>query len=317
MDNGSPTSWLPSTSSRSSSRASSKTLSINRNSSPTKQLRNAEPKETEFIRADLRDDPKPRSLDALTTGLERIVGGFEIFPGDLQDDLADEPSVVAWNFGDSVDFEKSQLPDIRTVQKVYNLESRCFQNNHPKSFWNNDVHSRILNWILRDSPAEDDLVDYRCCPTAQIIPEYQPCKPSSKMVDFCICIQPERNSPHYQAIQSLCKYRPTMSINHTDWAVLTKYPIAVSIETKGLNGVVLASSGKIEFLPGIVVMQHHWCFMATALNQSGKAQTFERLPLWETESILGIYKLFISLQRLINWTKDQYWVAFQTSVIGL
>jgi hypothetical protein len=163
------------------------------------------------------------------------------------------------------------------------------------------------------------------------------------MVDYCICIQPEAKSPQYQAIQSLCKYRPAMSINHTDWADLTKYPIAVSIETKGFSigyetallqvatwhsaqwrslhwdtdSDVLAPSKEIEFLPGIVVMQHHWWFVATALDQTGKAQTFERLLLGETESILGIYKLFISLQKLVDWTKDQYWAAFQTSVLGL
>ncbi|PWY91465.1 hypothetical protein BO94DRAFT_533612 [Aspergillus sclerotioniger CBS 115572] len=343
MDNGSPISWLPSTSSRSSSKASSKASKITRNSSPTKQLRNAELEETGFLRADLRNDTKPRSLDALTTGLERIVSGFGILPRDLQDDLADQPSIAAWNFGDSVDFKKSQLPDIRTVRKIYNLASRCFKNNHPESSWNNDVHSRILDWLLRDSPGGDDLIDYRCCLTAQIVPEYQPRKSPSKMVDYCICIQPATNSPQYQAIQSLCKYRPAMSINHTDWADLTKYPIAVSIETKGpsigyetallqvatwhsaqwrslhwdTDGDVLASSGNIDFLPGIVVMQHHWWFVATALNQSGKAQTFERLLLGETESILGIYKLFLSLQRLVNWTRDQYWVTFQTSVLGL
>jgi hypothetical protein len=134
-----------------------------------------------------------------------------------------------------------------------------------------------------------------------------------------------------------------MSINHTDWADLTKYPIAVSIETKGpsigyetallqvatwhsaqwrslhwgTDSDVLAPSREIEFLPGILVMQHHWWFVATALNQNGKAQTFERLLLGETESILGIYKLFISLQKLVDWTRDQYWAAFQTSVLGL
>lgn len=112
-----------------------------------------------------------------------------------------------------------------------------------------------------------------------------------------------------------------MSINHTDWAGLTKYSITVLIETKGpsigyetalLQGAkwhlakwcslhwdtdsdVSAPSKEIKFLPGIVVMQHHWWFMATALDQSDKAQTFERLLLGETQSILGIYMLFISL----------------------
>jgi hypothetical protein len=76
--------------------------------------------------------------------------------------LADQRSIAAWNFGESPQFEKSQLPDIRTVRKIYNLASRCFKNNHPESSWNNDVHSRILDWVLRDGPRADDIVDYRC-----------------------------------------------------------------------------------------------------------------------------------------------------------
>lgn len=87
IDAGPPVSWLPSASSRSSSMASSKASKITRNSSPTKQLRNAELEETGFLRADLRNDTKPRSLDALTTELEKIVGGFGILPRNLQNEV--------------------------------------------------------------------------------------------------------------------------------------------------------------------------------------------------------------------------------------
>ncbi|KAL3444221.1 hypothetical protein BJX65DRAFT_311187 [Aspergillus insuetus] len=96
-------------------------------------------------------------LDALTTEFEKIGSGFRILPKDLQEDLADQCSIAAWNFGESPKFEKSQLPDIRTMRKIYNLASRYFKNNHPESSWNNDVHSPILDWVLRDSPRADDI----------------------------------------------------------------------------------------------------------------------------------------------------------------
>ncbi|KAK7420812.1 hypothetical protein QQX98_002616 [Neonectria punicea] len=177
--------------------------------------------------------------------------------------------------------------------------------------------------------------------SAQIIVEYQPINAPTKMVDYCICIEPKTNSPEYRAIESLCKRRPRKSINHTEWADLTTYPIAVSIETKGpsigYESALLqvatwqsaqwrslrwanegpASSMKLEFLPGIIVMQHHWWFVATSLNEDGKAQTFERLLLGETESILGIYKLSMALQKLVEWARGQHWPAFQTDVMGL
>jgi hypothetical protein len=87
MDSGSPASWLPSTLSRSSSKASPKASKITRNSSLSKQLRNAELEETGFLRADLRNDTKPGLLDALTTELEKIGGGFEILPKNLKEDV--------------------------------------------------------------------------------------------------------------------------------------------------------------------------------------------------------------------------------------
>lgn len=163
------------------------------------------------------------------------------------------------------------------------------------------------------------------------------------MIDYCICIEPEESSPQYRVIESLCKDRPGKSINHTDWADLAKYPIAISIETKGPSigyetallqvatwhsaqwrslhwtqqDSTSAYPRKIEFLPGIIVMQHHWWFVATALNEDGKAQTFERLLLGDTESILGVYKLSMALQKLAEWARAQHWPAFQSDVLGL
>ncbi|KAK7432963.1 hypothetical protein QQZ08_000434 [Neonectria magnoliae] len=291
--------------------ASSKASKLSRNSSPTKQLRNAKLEEMGFLRASLFDDKKPTLLHALTENLRKIGGGFGILPKELQSDLAGDHSIDFWNFGDAPEFETARLPDLSTVQRIYRLAKRCFTNNHPVSSWNNDVHSRVLDWVLRDGPSKDDIVDYRCCLSAQITVDYEPINAPSKMVDYCICIEPEINSPEYRAIESLCKRRPGKSINHTEWADLTTYPIAVSIETAS------ASSMKLEFLPGIIVMQHHWWFVATALSEDGKTQTFERLLLGETESILGIYKLSMALQKLVEWARDQHWPAFQTDVMGM
>ncbi|KAJ6050559.1 uncharacterized protein N7446_010668 [Penicillium canescens] len=326
LDHGVSLPSSPSQSRTSPSLASSKASKISRNLSPTKQLRKAELEET-------------------AEELKMINGGFGILPKELQDELMkDDDSFEFWNFGDRLGLGTTCFPDLSTVRQIYDLARRCFKNNHPESSWNNDVHSRVLNWVLRDGPCKDDIVDYRCCLTAQIAPEYQPINSRSKMVDYCFCIEPKTNSPQYRTIESLCKKRPGKSINHTDWADLTKYPIAISIETKGpsigyetallqvatwhsaqwrslcwakqdMN--LLTFSCQIEFLPGIIVMQHHWWFVATALNEGGKAQTFERLLLGETESLLGIYKLSMALQKLVEWARDQYWPAFQSDVLGL
>ncbi|KAL2810608.1 hypothetical protein BJX63DRAFT_444556 [Aspergillus granulosus] len=223
IDNSFPASWLP------SSMAPSKVSKLTRRSSPTKQLRNVELEETGLLRVDFRNDTKPILLDALTVKLEKIDRGFGILPNRLRDDLANECSIAAWNSGDSLELRKTQLPDIHPMQKIYNLATRCFKNNHLESSWIGPF----------------------------------------KTVDYCICIQPKKNSPQYEAIQSLSKYRPELSINHTDWADLTNL------------GYGTAPLQEIKFLP------------------------------------VGICELVISLQKLVDWTRDKYWPTFQASVLGL
>ncbi|KAJ5117833.1 hypothetical protein N7448_011465 [Penicillium atrosanguineum] len=77
--------------SRTSPSLASKASKISRNSSPTKQLRNAELEETGFSRASLRDDKKPKSLHALAEELKKINGGFGILPKELQDEVRAAP----------------------------------------------------------------------------------------------------------------------------------------------------------------------------------------------------------------------------------
>lgn len=190
---------------------------------------------------------------------------------------------------------------------------------------------------MRDSPGSSHLLDYRCCLTAQILPSYRPENAPSKMVDFCICIQPRPKSRQDDAIQSLCVDRSGLSINHTDWGDLTKYPIAVSIETKGpeqsYDTALLQvatwhasqwrsllwernSESRLGFLLGIIVMKHDWFFVATVRDDNGNARTFERVPMGSTETILGIYKLSIALLRLLQWVRTEYWPAFQVDMLG-
>ena len=85
---------LPSGSQLSSSKASSKAPKIARNSSPTKQLRNAELDRTGFLRASLREHRKPKSLQALVEDLRKIHGGFGILPRDLENEVGPRPPIL-------------------------------------------------------------------------------------------------------------------------------------------------------------------------------------------------------------------------------
>ncbi|KAF5011455.1 hypothetical protein FDECE_2444 [Fusarium decemcellulare] len=325
--------------SQASSITSSKVSKISRNSSSAKRLRVAELRETGSIRASFDDDEEhPISLEPLVQQLRDIDEGYGILPRDLQSDLAGE-RVRPWMFGDKLPFRASDLPDVRIARKIYRLARRCFLENLSESSWNTDVHSKVLEWVLRDSSSSDELLDYRCCSTAEILPEYRPEHAPSKAVDFCICIQPEADSEQHDTIHSLCRNRPAMSINHTDWGDLTKNPIAISIVAKGpeqsydtaLLQVATWHSSQweslcwgrqpfdpidaIEFMAGIIVIKHDWYFVATDLDGKGHARTFERLPLGSTETVLGIYKLSMALLTLLQWARKRYWPAFQSDIL--
>ncbi|KAL4783106.1 hypothetical protein BJX76DRAFT_330959 [Aspergillus varians] len=168
--------------------ASFRASKIPRNISPTKQLRNAEVEETGFLRASIHTSLSPGLLCILVIKLKRVNGGFGILPRDLQDNVRGVPlgnlfylqylaesrlmhsnsqlfyqdSFGIWNFGDSPEVGTTQVPDLRTVFKRFDLANRCFLGNYPESSWNSDVYSRVLDWVLRDGPYKDDLVDYRC-----------------------------------------------------------------------------------------------------------------------------------------------------------
>ncbi|RSL40612.1 hypothetical protein CEP54_016069 [Fusarium duplospermum] len=140
------------------------------------------------------------------------------------------------------------------------------------------------------------MVDFRYCPSAQILPAYKPRDAPSKMVDFCLFIRPECGSPEEQAIKAICHTRSGQSINHTDLGNFCKHPIALSIETKrpgeqGDNAMLqmgtwhsaqwrsLRRRRTIEFLPGLIVQGHAWQFVASILDESGKSLLLETVPL--------------------------------------
>ncbi|EXU94970.1 hypothetical protein X797_011949 [Metarhizium robertsii] len=198
-----------------------------------------------------------------------------------------------------------------------------------------DVHSGFFEWVLRDDPESSGPLDYRYCLTTSLLPQYKPKDAPSKMVDFCLAV--EVGEEEKRIINFLCRSRPGFSINHTNWGDLNKFPIAISVETKGHGDPYdtallqvatwhasqwrsLRWGGKalsaIEFLAGVIVIGHDWRFVATVLGEDDKATTFESIPMGSTDSIFGIYTLFAALQRLKRWAESTYWPAFKRDMLG-
>lgn len=161
------------------------------------------------------------------------------------------------------------------------------------------------------------------------------------MVDYCLVVKPSRRGPEEKTIQALCRQRPGLSINHTDWGSLCRLPIALSIETKRPGGDFSNASlqigtwhsaqwrgltspaprpnarRKMEFLPGIIIHGHEWLFVATVPDAAdGQPVLYTKVLLGSTEKAFGICKLIASLQHLRQWTETIYWPAFQADVLG-
>ncbi|KAJ3531693.1 hypothetical protein NM208_g8768 [Fusarium decemcellulare] len=328
---------LPSSASNRSASLSSRSVSISNRSSPTKQFRNAEMQETGFNVGSFRLDQHPESLKTLRIRLRDIGSGYAILPASLRRELSDSDSEIP-PYAFKTDQETQvdgNLPSLSWVQKLVKRAAECLIDREGEASWNADVHAPILEHVFRsDRFRSSGLGDFRCCPSAQILPSFKPRDAPSKMVDFCVFVRPESNSPEEQSINTICQSRPGFSINHTDLGNFCKHPIALSIETKRPGehrdratlqmGTWHSSqwrslryplfqprtAGSIEFLPGIIIQGHDWQFVATILDQNHKALLLTGVRIGGTETELAVYSLIVALQHLREWIKDVYWPAF-------
>ncbi|KAF5120897.1 hypothetical protein E5D57_013233 [Metarhizium anisopliae] len=317
------------------SHVSSKASKASRNSSPRKQFRNAEIQQTGFRTASFEDEIKSPSLRQLRRDLKGIQRGDRILPQGLRAQLGSEFDIPWFAYSDGEDSTSYRYPALAKIRQIFGRAKKCRDGHHGESSWNMDVHSGFFEWLLRDDPESSGPLDYRYCLTASLLPQYKPKDAPSKMVDFCLAV--EVGEEEERIINFLCRSRPGFSINHTDWGDLNKFPIAISVETKGHGDPYdtallqvatwhasqwrsLRWGGKalsaIEFLAGVIVIGHDWRFVATVLGEDDKATTFESIPMGSTDSIFGIYTLFAALQRLKRWAESTYWPAFKRDMLG-
>ncbi|KAH7303567.1 hypothetical protein B0I35DRAFT_485055 [Stachybotrys elegans] len=215
---------------------------VSRRSSPVKQQRNAALQDTGFETASFEMGAKhlPPQLAKLTKDLTDISYGVHVLPHDLQTELGSHniPSFAFREIPRSDDDEKPYLeyryPDSAFIRDISIHADKCLRDQCSETLWNIEVHRCVLEWVLRMGYAYGEaFIDFVYCPSAQINSVFKPEDGPSKMVDFCIFVQPLKDSPEHDHIIKLCRsLRPNQSINHTDSGSLYKDPIAISIETK-------------------------------------------------------------------------------------
>ncbi|EXA29073.1 hypothetical protein FOVG_19391 [Fusarium oxysporum f. sp. pisi HDV247] len=329
------------------SRSRSRHSSNSRTSSPTKQQRNAALQSTgyevlSFVRF---PDWQPNSLEQVKDELRRISCGEEILPIGLRGRLFGKTGFTKSVFFDDTgpaltSTRQYRYPDVEFVEDLLERAAVCLDENEGEASWNMDVHNPLLAWAFRQNNRRGRLVDYRYCPAAQIVSAFKPQGASSQHIDFCVHIRPEVLSDEQLAIDAVCIDRPNGTINHVDSGNLSKNPIVISIETKkhgegftkAVNQMATWHSAqwrslcfgrcggkalsRIEFLPGIIVQGHTWMFVAT-VRRNERPILFHQMPLGDTETMMGIFKLLLSLQYLRDWAENTYWPAFKADILGM
>ncbi|KAL5903048.1 hypothetical protein ACKVV7_011356 [Pyricularia oryzae] len=238
-----------------SSRATSK-----RSNSPRKRQAELEVESEEAIEVrPLNSRGLPEELFSLVSELEKAASGdTPVLHASLKQALrhaeeeARERRALGYHIPNSAfaSAEEDTTGDLITdapaarISDVLLAGMRCQERKQDENGWNQSVHFPLLRLAL---PA-DGFVDFEPCTTAGITPEILPRSLSSgKKVDYCVVIngasvfdQPVMETANAtgawktpaQIIEVLRRMTPGTSINHTDFGALSKWPIAISVETK-------------------------------------------------------------------------------------
>ncbi|KAI0469796.1 hypothetical protein GGR56DRAFT_679121 [Xylariaceae sp. FL0804] len=169
----------------------------------------------------------------------------------------------------------------------------------------------------------------------------------SKMVDFCLAIQP-RTPESVLALDNM--RRLTTTINHTNYYPLRDKLLVLSAESKkpGAGGeeaknqvgiwqaaqwallqkqqqvrqlqssaAVAAAAGSemMTFLPGLLIQGETWHFVATTRLDNLTILWHQQL-LGSSNTTLGVFKIVSALRHLAKWSATQYWPWYRDNILA-
>ncbi|KAI1345292.1 hypothetical protein F5Y01DRAFT_300902 [Xylaria sp. FL0043] len=336
------------------STSSVSSLSISRNSSPSKQLRGMSLIDDGFV-LDKLFVPSP----AIPPGLARLVEEIELVGqgvGLLPASARDEVWRSGLRFPDHVFTNEKEaaapLVSLGTARNISDRANLCELRLEDEASWNMEVHHHLLRRVCRPHGG-GGLVDFVSCTTARIAPAYSPRNAPSKMVDFCLHINPAHDttmdpSAIKDGIDALRRRLPHHTINHTDYAPLCDLPIGPSIETKQSahdwqkatlqmatwQSAQLRAISALErstapapmsapdltavtYFPGVIVQGHDWHLVATTERAGGTKAFLTKVTIGSTETPLGVYKILAALDCLARWCRDVYWPMYKEKILRI
>ncbi|KAF5587305.1 uncharacterized protein FSUBG_11845 [Fusarium subglutinans] len=229
-------------------------------SSPTKALRALKYQEDglDHVKLDVSDDTLPASLVELANDMQEIGNGEGVVPVYLKGEINDlgEKTTAHGRFKPyRFDDDKERYPQplhrqlkLGDVLQVVSDARDCDEYQADETYWNNHVHTSLLNIIFRGTnPCPTQLDGFKSCTTASILPEYKINATAGKKVDYASFINPEQDTLLLNAtklIDEICASATDNSINHTSFQRLLDRPISFSIETK--RGAQMAQKAELQ-----------------------------------------------------------------------
>ncbi|EEU33967.1 uncharacterized protein NECHADRAFT_88038 [Fusarium vanettenii 77-13-4] len=175
--------------------------------------------------------------------------------------------------------------------------------------------------------------------SATITKEYLPTAAGSKLVDFCVYVNPEagaKSGENYtDRVNKLRRSLPMLCMNHTSYLGLKAEPISISLETK--------RSGDDEDNATLQIgtwQAAQWNYLKYLLQNGEYPSPFHQLPrlptqshffpctnsqqiLWakfpfgDTTSLAGVYTIATAVQYLRHWTATVYWEWFKRNILDI
>lgn len=193
----------------------------------------------------------PTALDHMLDIIDDIATGQGIVPSSLRSSI-DNHIVLAKAFrrrpdayasGDHIAFAlcASEQPTavegsfaIDQIVEILEDASECSLRSHAEATWNAEVYQPLLRLALRSKPSS---ANFTPCTVARISQRFHIHNRTSKMVDYCMFLEPYRQDPQpTTAVDAIkrCRLDTELdgSINHTSYPPLIDRPITPSIETK-------------------------------------------------------------------------------------
>ncbi|KAL8735428.1 MAG: hypothetical protein Q9166_000974 [cf. Caloplaca sp. 2 TL-2023] len=293
----------------------------------------------------------PKEAQNLCRDLRRLQTQRGLLPLSVRNDARDE-----LEFDDDMYYSEQPEPaEIlhslnheevwKSVHFIRDAAQEAFDEDSPESTWNMTVHAPILQTALRGHWKSQeiwykDLTTARVC-DKDLLPKVQGASVKSKMVDFGIVIQPQARSTLWDEVVQVCKSQAYHTVNQTDAPHLCKTPIAISMEVKRAGGsedealvqletwvtahynnlrVLLRSRGEeaeLPILPLIQTQGHEWRLIIAEMDSNESLIILHRgIKLGSTDSMLGIYQIIASIDRLAQWVSADYRIWWTRSVLG-